>query len=59
MEAGADVGAMSEEGSTLLHYLAVCQTPEALEVLKLVFDGHHSNLDINAVDWDGYTPLMR
>ena len=50
---------MSEEGSTLLHYLAVCQTPEALEVLKLVFDGHHSNLDINAVDRDGYTPLMR
>ena len=50
---------MSEEGSTLLNYLAVCQTPEALEVLKLVFDGHHSNLDIDAVDWDGYTPLMR
>ena len=40
--AGADPGAVSEEGSTVLHYLAVSYAAEH-----------------RAVDYDGYTPLMR
>ena len=56
---GADVGAVSEEGSSVLHYLAVSQTPEALDVVKLLFETGAEILDINAVDWDGYTALMR
>ena len=50
---------MSEEGSSVLHYLAVSQTSEALEVVKLLFQSGSEKLDINAVDWDGYTALMR
>ena len=50
---------MSEEGSSVLHYLAVSQTPEALDVVKLLFQSGSEKLDINAVDWDGYTALMR
>ena len=56
---GAEAGAVSEEGSSGLHYLAVSQTPEALEVVKLLVESGSDQLDINAVDWDGYTPLMR
>ena len=56
---GAEVGAVSEEGSSVLHYLAVSQTSEALEVVKLLFQSGSEKLDINAVDWDGYTALMR
>ena len=56
---GADVSAVSEEGSTVLHYLAISQTTEAMEVLNLFWERHSAKLDLNAVDWDGYTPLMR
>ena len=56
---GADVSAISEEGSSVLHYLAVSQTPEALDVVKVLFETGSEKLDINAVDWDGYTALMR
>merc|ERR1711874_650143 len=52
-------GAVSEEGSSVLHYLAVSQTPEALEVVKLLLENGSDQLDTNAVDWDGYTALMR
>ena len=59
-DSGADVGAVSEEGSTVLHYLAISQTPEALEVLNLLWEkGPPANLELDAVDWDGYTSLMR
>ena len=58
-DSGADVSAVSEEGSTVLHYLAISQTTEALEVLDLFWEKHSAKLDLNAVDWDGYTPLMR
>ena len=56
---GAQAGAVSEEGSSVLHYLSVSQTPEALEVVKLLLENGSDQLDINAVDWDGYTALMR
>ena len=59
LASGAQAGAVSEEGSSVLHYLAVSQTPEALDVVKLMFETGAEILDINAVDWDGYTALMR
>ena len=59
LASGAQAGAVSEEGSSVLHYLAISQAPEALDVVKLVFEAGPEKLDINAVDWDGYTALMR
>ena len=59
LNAGADPGVVSEEGSSILHYLAVSQVPEASEILKMLLDKHKNKVDINAVDWDGYSPIMR
>ena len=50
---------MSEEGSTVLHYLAVSYAAEAAAILQQLLAEHGARLDINAVDYDGYTPLMR
>jgi len=59
LNAGANAGEVSEEGSTILHYLAGSMSDEAVDILKLLVEKHKSKLDINAVDYDGYTPLMR
>ena len=57
--AGADPGAVSEEGSTVLHYLAVSYAAEAAVILQQLLAEHRARVDIDAVDYDGYTPLMR
>ena len=59
LNAGADAGVESEEGSTILHYLASSMSEEALDIIKLLIEKHRSKLDINAVDYDGYTAMMR
>ena len=43
----------------MLHYLAISQVEEATTILQLLLDKYKDKLDLNAVDWDGYTPLMR
>ena len=59
MSAGADVTAVSEEGSTPLHYLALSQSDEAANIATKIIGTKNPNLDINAVEpWEGYSPLM-
>ena len=50
---------VSEEGSTILHYLAISYVPEAPDILAQLLDKHKEKLDINAQDWEGYSALMR
>ena len=50
---------VSEEGSTILHYLAISYVPEAADILAQLLDKHKEKLDINAQDWEGYSALMR
>jgi len=59
ISAGSDVTAVSEEGSTALLYLAQSQSEEAAQIVKLVLDMKSADLDINAKDWEGYTPLHK
>eukprot|EP00092_Neocalanus_flemingeri_P002507 GFUD01002683.1.p1 GENE.GFUD01002683.1~~GFUD01002683.1.p1 ORF type:complete len:256 (+),score=96.74 GFUD01002683.1:43-810(+) len=59
ISAGSDVTALSEEGSTSLHYLAQSQSQEASQIVKLILDKKAADLDINAKDWEGYTPLHK
>ena len=59
ISAGSDMTAVSEEGSTGLHYLAQSQSQEASQIVKLILDKKVAGLDINAKDYDGYTPLHK
>ena len=52
-------GAVSEEGSSVLHYLAISASDEAVTILKLLLEKYKKKLDLNSIDWEGYTPLMR
>ena len=59
LAAGSDPGSVSEEGSSVLHYLAISQVEENIPILQLLLDKYKDKLDLNAVDWEGFTPLMR
>jgi len=58
---GSDVAAVSGEGSSILHYLAISQNPEATQVVSTILGKakEFPELDINLPDWDGHTPLMK
>ena len=45
MSAGADVTAVSEEGSTPLHYLALSQSDEAANIATKIIGTKNPNLD--------------
>ena len=57
--AGSDPSVVSEEGSTILHYLAISYVPEAADILAELLDKHRDKLDINAQDWEGCSALMK
>ena len=61
ISAGSDVAAVSGEGSSILHYLAISQNPEAAQVVSTIIGKakEFPELDINLPDWDGHTPLMK
>jgi len=59
LNAGSQPGAVSEEGSSVLHYLAISASDEAVTILKLLLEKYKKKLDLNSIDWEGYTPLMR
>merc|ERR1711872_38187 len=56
---GCNVAAVSEEGSSPLHYLAQSQSQEAPQIVKIILDKKNTELDINLKDWEGYTPLHK
>ena len=58
---GSDVAAVSGEGSSVLHYLAISQNPESTPVVSTILGKAKEcpELDINLPDWDGHTPLMK
>merc|ERR1712215_113116 len=56
---GCSTVAVSEEGSSPLHYLAQSQSQEAAAIVELILEKKEENLDINLKDWDGYTPLHK
>ena len=56
---GSNASAVSEEGSTPLHYLAQSQSQEAKHIVKMILDKKNPDLDINLKDWEGYTPLHK
>merc|ERR1712025_1516056 len=56
---GSNTAAVSEEGSSPLHYLAQSQAQEAPIIVKQVLEKREPGLDINLKDWDGYTPLHK
>lgn len=58
---GSDVAAVSGEGSSVLHYLAISQNPESTPVVSTILGKVKEcpELDINLPDWDGHTPLMK
>merc|ERR1739842_9415 len=53
--AGADVSALSEEGSSCLHYVCQSQVEEAADIANKLIH----NIDINAKDYDGQTALHK
>jgi len=59
LSGGSNETAVSEEGSTPLHYLAQSQSQEAPQIVKLMLDKKNPELDINLKDWEGYTPLHK
>ena len=59
INAGSDVAAVSEEGSSVLHYLAISQNGDAASIVSKILEKKSPDLDINLADWDGHTPLMK
>jgi len=54
-----NLGAVSEEGSSILHYLAISLSDDTVQILKLLLEKYKKDLDLNCLDWEGFTPLMR
>ena len=57
IEKGADMNIENVAGATILHIIARTDSKEADRILDLMI--RHKNLNINAKDLEGYTPLMR
>ena len=53
------MAAVSEEGSSVLHYLAISQNGDAASIVSKILEKKSPDLDINLADWDGHTPLMK
>ena len=57
IEKGADMNIENVAGVTILHVIARTDSKEADRIIDLMI--RHKNLNINAKDLEGYTPLMR